>query len=228
MLLALVAAPVAPACSRPDTPPAQASPSATGATRDEVARALRAELAPTIRQELREELRPIVAAELRAEMAKTSARTDRSPNPNPDTPDAQQGEPMAADARPLSESSDIWTTPGTTIWPYAGGLRLAELQVGTGLEDKLPVGIELHYTTIPEVLYCYTVFDNPAQDLTVTHVWRRSGRLVSKVELEVGKSPKWRTWSKQRTQPHWSGVWSCEVLAPDGTQLGLTVFQVGG
>ena len=51
---------------------------------------------------------------------------------------------------------------------------------------------------------------------------------VTGVELEVGKSPKWRTWSKQRVSPHWRGVWSCEVLSPEGTQLGLHVFQVGG
>ena len=50
---------------------------------------------------------------------------------------------------------------------------------------------------------------------------------MARVELEVGNSPKWKTWSKQRTQPHWTGLWSCEVLGPEGQQLGATAFQVG-
>ncbi|PKN54725.1 MAG: hypothetical protein CVU56_25075, partial [Deltaproteobacteria bacterium HGW-Deltaproteobacteria-14] len=54
------------------------------------------------------------------------------------------------------------------------------------------------------------------------------GRLVSRVELEVGKSPKWRTWSRQRTREDWIGPWSCEVLGPDGRRIGIASFDVGG
>ncbi len=201
-------------------------------------RALREELTPIVREELREELRPQVMAELRSELHRpgppgTGSRPNNSGAPDagssaassPHSPDAVDSPPRNG---PDAGNADLWTTPGSTIWPSAGGLRLVEVVVGTELEEKLPVGIQTHYPNIPELFYCYTVFDNPLSDQTVTHIWRRSGRLVSKVELEVGTSPKWRTWSKQKTQPHWNGVWSCEVLSSDGTQLGLTVFQVGG
>lgn len=209
---------------------------------------LRHELASSVRDELRDELRPVVMDELRRELARPDATNPTPPDPTPpNTPDtiAEQAAPHAGtppaanteDASPTAPSSpsdlqapggELWNRPGTTIWPTRGGLRLVELTVGTGLEEKLPIGIESHYSTVPEILFCYSVFENPDPDQTVTHVWRRSGRLVSKVELEVGKSPKWRTWSKQRTAPHWRGVWSCEVLSTDGLQLGLHVFQVGG
>lgn len=206
---------------------------------------LRAELMPTVRDELRHELRPVVMEELRRELAQPNPGSTRpaepavpgagagmdprptNTNPSGQTPDATApGTPPHP--HPIDAQSDLWNRPGTTIWPSPGGLRLVELSVGTGLEEKLPVGIASHYQQVPEILFCYTVFENPGPDQTVTHVWRRSGRLVSRVELEVGKSPKWRTWSKQRVAPHWRGVWSCEVLSPDGTQLGLHVFQVGG
>lgn len=214
---------------------------------------LRAELLPVVRDELRHELRPVVMEELRRELAQPSggARpvepadpgSGVGPNTRPTNPTPSSNAPNAgntpgatgpgtptdpANLNPIGPHSDLWNRPGTTIWPSAGGLRLVELSVGTGLEEKLPVGIESHYQQVPEILFCYTVFENPGPDQTVTHVWRRSGRLVSRVELEVGKSPKWRTWSKQRVAPHWRGVWSCEVLSPEGTQLGLHVFQVGG
>lgn len=231
-------------CSRADAPAGTASATPTPEATAQAREALREELIPVVRRELRDELRPAVLAELRDELRRNAVASEpgaRPANPTPPTgantprpgtPALPPGPALAPTPgeteRPPVPSEDLWTTPGTTIWPSAGGIRLVQLVVGTGLEDKLPVGAELHYAQMPELLYCYTVFDNPLPDQTITHVWRRSGRLVSRVELEVGKSPKWRTWSKQKTQPHWSGIWSCEVLGPDGTQLGLTVFQVGG
>lgn len=195
---------------------------------------LRAELTPLVRDQLRNELRPVVMDELRKELTNpdtppTTGPSEPATAPAPTRPDTRPTGPgTAPPSNPSDPQGDLWNRPGTTIWPSPGGLRLVELSVGTGLEEKLPVGIASHYQEVPEILFCYTVFENPGPDQTVTHVWRRSGRLVSRVELEVGKSPKWRTWSKQRTAPHWRGVWSCEVLSPDGTQLGLHVFQVGG
>lgn len=235
--LALALAFAAPGCSE-QTP---AEPQVSEAK-------LRAELMPAVRDELRQELRPVVMEELRRELNQPNHGSARPAQP--DTPGAGPGpdtrpanpangtnKPGATApgtptnppiTHPIDTQSDLWNRPGTTIWPSPGGLRLVELSVGTGLEEKLPVGIASHYQQVPEILFCYTVFENPGPDQTVTHVWRRSGRLVSRVELEVGKSPKWRTWSKQRVAPHWRGVWSCEVLSPDGTQLGLHVFQIGG
>ncbi len=195
------------------------------ALRADVRRSLKDELTPAVRDELRRELMPIVRAELAAEGRRPAgpATTDVvDTTPRPAGPPATPGTP-GADGK-----ADPWSEPGTHIWPSGGGLKLVELVVGTSLEEKLPTDIKTHYPVPPEILYCYSVFENPEPDATVTHVWRRGSRLVSRVELEVGRSPKWRTWSKQRTQPHWTGLWSCEVLDRNGQQLGLTVFQIGG
>jgi hypothetical protein len=185
------------ACSGESPPPG----SLPGA---EVAR-LRDELAASIRDELRAELRPVVLDELRRELAnkdagataeppvRTAAEPDASPpdasQPSGDTaqPTADASQPTESDAAELP-GGELWNRPGTTIWPTRGGLRLVELTVGTGLDEKLPIGIQSHYPAIPEILYCYTVFENPDPEQTVAHVWRRNGRLVSKVELEVGQS----------------------------------------
>ena len=140
-----------------------------------------------------------------------------------------QGEPAANQGKPGDTTlQDIWGRPGTHVWPMAGSFRLVELAVGTGLEEKSPRDVQEVYEKVPELLYCYSSFENSTPEQTITHVWRRGNRLVSRVELEVGESPKWKTWSKQRTQPNWTGLWSCEVLGPDGSQLGLTVFRIGG
>jgi len=195
---------------------------------------LRAELTPRIRSEVRAELSDEIRAQLEAEAkhpqgtqptrAVTSVAPPTEPR-HPDSPDAAPSEPVASD--PPVDGEPAWARPGTVIQPWHSGPKLLEVAVGTGLEDKSPTDVQLHYDAVPELLYCYTLFENPAPETTITHVWRRGTRLVSRVELEVGNSPKWKTWSKQRTQPHWTGTWSCEVLGPDGQQLGSTAFQVG-
>ncbi|MCC6623485.1 MAG: DUF2914 domain-containing protein [Deltaproteobacteria bacterium] len=218
--------------------------------------AIRDELEAELRVEIERELRPRLRAELEAEVeAAVRARVERelAASTRRDPPDAgatvasvdvlptsalradviaatDDASPTTAVARPdaAAGTGDPWATPGVKIWPKGGGFRVIEIAVGTGLEEKLPVNVKKVYDTVPELLYCYTVFENPGRDTTVTHVWRRGSRLVSRVELEVGASPRWKTWSKQRTQPHWTGLWSCEVLGPDGQQLGLSVFQLGG
>jgi hypothetical protein len=231
----------APAASPPPhLAPSGASPSATAATpapgsaltaearrrlEDEVRRELREELRPLITAELRRELTPLVRRELARESSAAPA-DENAPRAAPD--DAGAPDDVAGKHAHEPAPADLWTRPGTRIWPSGGGLKLVDLRVAAALEDKLPADVRSHYPNTPEVLYCYTVFENPSPEATVTHVWRRGSRLVSRVELEVSRSPKWRTWSKQRTQPHWTGLWSCEVLGSDGQQLGLTVIQIGG
>lgn len=213
-------------------PPARLDEADLAALRETERARLAEELRPEVMAELRRTLTPEVRAQLAAELHAASpttppgdaARSDVTTNPGGTEAPRETSAPSPSPAA----DEDIWSTPGTRIWPSGGGLKLVEHVVGAALEDKLPADIKLHYATTPEILYCYSVFENPLPDTTVTHVWRRGSRLVSRVELEVGRSPKWRTWSKQRAQPHWTGLWSCEVLGPDGRQLGLTVFQIGG
>lgn len=228
--------------------PARLTDEERASLRAEVKKSLEAELRPEVIAELKRELAPEVRAQLLAEHPPTpvpmpAVTPPVTPaNPPGVRPDAAadadpagasdagpgSGDETPGPSEPLPGAGDIWSQPGTHIWPSAGGLKLVELVVGTALDEKLPTDVREHYPNVPEILYCYSVFENPLPDATVTHVWRRGSRLVSRVELEVGNSPKWRTWSKQRTQPHWTGLWSCEVLGEDGRQLGLTVFQIGG
>lgn len=212
----------------------------------EIEAALRPKLAAEIRRELEDRMhadRTLASARPHPpdpHAADPGPATTRPPDPTtaatpatagsngtPDTTGGDPAKPGTPDTLDTA-SQDIWSRTGVHIWPITGSVRLLELAVGTGLEDKSPHDVREVYEKVPELLYCYTAFESGQPEQTVTHVWRRGNRLVSRVELEVGQSPKWKTWSKQRTQPHWTGLWSCEVLGPDGTQLGLTVFRIGG
>ncbi len=181
-------------------------------------------LRETIETELRRELRPVIEAELRRDLRASVAADVRTENRRPGPPPAQ-----ASAASPTVElvSSGSPREPGTRLARLDGPLRVHELSVGTGIIDRAPHDVRDLYPEVPEVLFCYTSIESRTPDLTLTHVWRRDGVLVSRVELEVPRSPRWKTWSLQRILKKWTGTWSCEVLSPEGAQLAVTTFIVG-
>ncbi len=116
---------------------------------------------------------------------------------------------------------------GVTLFSSSPPLRLTDLAIGTSVKSRVPQEVSDSYATMPDQFVCFSVFDNRQDGAQVTHVWRRDGRVVSRVELEVGRSSKWRTWSRQRVKDTWTGHWSCEVLGPESRMLGRAKFAAG-
>ncbi|MGB0589338.1 MAG: DUF2914 domain-containing protein [Myxococcota bacterium] len=117
--------------------------------------------------------------------------------------------------------------PGVELRGAVDGLKLVDLAIATEVKRREPTGIDSRFATLPRRFHCFCVFENRQQTTQVTHVWKRDGRVVSRVELEVGKSPKWRTWSRQRLQPSWTGNWTCEVQSASGRILGIASARAG-
>jgi hypothetical protein len=59
----------------------------------------------------------------------------------------------------------------------------------------------------------------------IQHVWYRNGVEVARVDLPVGMTRRWRSWSRHRVMP---GTYEVSVLAPDGTELARERFDVYG
>jgi hypothetical protein len=55
------------------------------------------------------------------------------------------------------------------------------------------------------------------------HVWRRNGVEVARHYLPVGSRRRWRSWSRHLVR---AGHYEVRVLAPDGSQLAVQVFDV--
>ena len=142
-------------------------------------------------------------------------------------PDVQDAKSPSSDSAPSNkEPKGRILGPGVTV--YGGGdQELIELTVATGVEGRRPIGASAHFEQAPERLFCFTSVRNDQEDAKLTHVWRRGTRVVSRVELSVGRSPSWRTWSRQRTRADWTGAWSCEVLDAKSKRLGIAEFTVG-
>lgn len=132
--------------------------------------------------------------------------------PGPVTPTVITGSP--AKGSPAAGSSDA-----------TGELTLIELQIAASIEGRRPVDPKARYSAAPESLFCYSVLVNRGADRSITHVWRHGEKVIGRVDLQVGTSAAWRTWSRVRPRGE-AGRWSCEVSV-DGAVLGDARVVVG-
>ena len=149
-------------------------------------------------------------------------------NPGQPAPPPSVQSPLAPPAKaPSPSGAESTPRAGVSLQEAHQGLKLVDLAIATEVKRREPLGISDTFTVMPRMFHCFCVFENRQEPVTVTHVWRRDGRVVSRVELEVGKSPKWRTWSRQRLQPAWTGEWTCEVQSAQGQVLGTARVIAG-
>lgn len=99
--------------------------------------------------------------------------------------------------------------------------------VGTGVDDREPVGTGTSFPASVGTVYFYTVFEGDFGERQVEHVWMRNGEEVGRVPLTV-RGPRWRTWSSKTVPADWTGEWEARVVDADGSVLATAAFQVGG
>ena len=167
---------------------------------------------------------------VRAPGALKKAPVPADPPPAPVTPTVKKPDPTPATPKatpkPTAPPEGKAGRRGVTLWPRTP-TKLADLAFATSVENRTPVGISTHYKTAPDTLFCFTSVSTTLEKTTVTHVWRQNERIVSRVVLNVRRSPTWRTWSRRATGKQPDGRWSCEVLDADGSRIGIAKTKVG-
>lgn len=77
--------------------------------------------------------------------------------------------------------------------------------------------------------YCYTrLFAPHGVKERLWHVWRREGRIVQKVQLNVsgGRKEGFRTWSKKTIRGNDAGRWAVDVVTDGGQLVGRVRFKI--
>ncbi|MCH8010570.1 MAG: DUF2914 domain-containing protein [Candidatus Marinimicrobia bacterium] len=92
--------------------------------------------------------------------------------------------------------------------------------------ERIPLGVDKIFPNDIGALFCFTAIENLVTDDSVTHTWYYNGREMATIDLEVGRSPFWRTWSIKSIQPRLIGDWQVVVFDSKGYQLGFTTFQI--
>ncbi|MFQ6673684.1 MAG: DUF2914 domain-containing protein, partial [Fidelibacterota bacterium] len=99
----------------------------------------------------------------------------------------------------------LWAFPFEGRLVAEEGLKISTIVVSRDVVDRVPVEAGSQFGEDVERLYCFTAVSNPGAPTTITHVWSREGEEVARVDLNVGTSPNWRTWSTKRILPAWVG-----------------------
>lgn len=100
------------------------------------------------------------------------------------------------------------------------------IETGTTIADRELVGEGARFEANGGRVYARIVVDNPGPEAALAMVWRRDGRIVQSLPVNVGTSPRWRTWSYKTMRKHDAGKWTVEVLDAEGTAIAQAAFEV--
>ena len=111
----------------------------------------------------------------------------------------------------------------------AGDVKVVQSAVATSVEERMPQGVASRFSASVTQLWAWVKVSNATDAATkITMLWKRAGQVKSRVELRIGVSPGWRTWSRRRIGPRDTGSWTIEILDDKGGLLDKLSFEVGG
>jgi len=102
-------------------------------------------------------------------------------------------------------------------------LIIRDFVLSRGIEGREPADRTEAFRTTDGQAYAFLRIanDGPPTDLTI--VWRYEGAVHGTVDLAIGSSPGWRTWSSANLKP---GDWTVEVSDAEGVVLAQRQFTV--
>lgn len=107
-------------------------------------------------------------------------------------------------------------------------LDVEEAAIARGVEERRPLDAGTDFPADVGELFCFTRITGGSDDAetSVVHVWRRGDEEVARVPLPV-RGASWRTWSRKRILPSWTGEWTVDVEDAAGNVLETLRFTVG-
>lgn len=129
---------------------------------------------------------------------------------------AQTPATPAEPAQPATPAQSLETAaPAEPVKPVPAPGEVARAQFTSGIENREPANeLSSIASSIGTVYFFTDLRDFKGQ--TVTHRWSHNGDVVAEVPFNVG-GPRWRVWSSKNLMPDWTGEWTVDVVAADGS-----------
>jgi hypothetical protein len=102
---------------------------------------------------------------------------------------------------------------------------IARAVVGTGVENREPVGVAETFPVSTEKVYCFLEAANIPKDSEVSLVWLHNGNEMMKFNLPLKMGAKWRTWAFKNLRGL-KGDWKIEIKDTGGNLLKDLKFKV--
>ena len=106
-----------------------------------------------------------------------------------------------------------------------GEFAIARAVVGTGVENKEPVGAADAFPASTEKVSCFIEATNVPKDMELTTVWSMGDKEMRKINATVKAGPRWRTWVDKKVGGM-KGDWKVEIKDADGKLLKDVKFKV--
>ncbi len=95
-------------------------------------------------------------------------------------------------------------------------LVIRDFVLSRGINEREPVDITYSFLSSDKRAYAFLRINNLGAPTNVSVVWHYEDRIHAAIELEIGTSPGWRTWSSANLRPGW---WRVELLDHEGLVL---------
>jgi|GEM_PF-6923042 len=132
----------------------------------------------------------------------------------------------------LASPDSVPTTPvATSIASQLAGnpaVTLGAHAIAPSIVERSPVAAAGEFDASVGALYAWVQVKNLGAETTISMVWKKDGKTRLTVELPVGHSSAWKTWSKKGISVKDAGAWTVEVLDADGTLVETLAFNVRG
>ena len=104
-------------------------------------------------------------------------------------------------------------------------LSIDRMVVSESIEDREPVGAAEIFSASVGKVYCFIEAKDITEDTTVSFVWYFHGNQMAKVDMNIRKGDRWRTYASKNIGGL-KGDWKVEIQDGNGSILKLAEFKV--
>lgn len=118
-----------------------------------------------------------------------------------------------------------WTFSVFAVQPAeaAGSLVIRDFVLTHGIYEREPVGTTDSFNLDDGRAYAFVRVANDGEPTQLSFVWRYGNETHATINMNIGTSSGWRTWSSINIKP---GNWLIEVKSADGMVLAQRSFMV--
>lgn len=138
-------------------------------------------------------------------------------------PEIPKSPVIDSDRKPISQVAHSGGGATAPLLLAAADLDLHDLVVAREVVDREPVDVTTRFSPEDGRAFVHASIRNSGPPTQVSFLWLRGNALYTAVEMNVGTSMRWRTWSSAEV---WLGEWRVQVVTADGKLLGEQAFSV--
>ena len=90
-------------------------------------------------------------------------------------------------------------------------IKIVSFELGRNMIDRQLIDLDSIFYISDKRINCMTKIQNQNNGKIIFHEWYKNDLLFAKVDLEIGWSYNWRTWSYINVAPQHKGVWKIVV-----------------